>query len=68
MKRVTLAISALAVFAFSAGMAAAQMEPIPNPPETHHTTHKSTAHHSTHHTTSHHKTAKAPAAPTPAPQ
>jgi hypothetical protein len=36
MKKVTLAISALAVLTFSAGVAAAQMEPIPNPPETHH--------------------------------
>jgi len=36
MKRVTLAISALAAFALSAGMAVADMQPIPNPPEHHH--------------------------------
>ncbi|HZC15547.1 MAG TPA: hypothetical protein VE309_02190 [Caulobacteraceae bacterium] len=36
MKRVTLAISALAAFSLTAGMALAQMQPIPNPPETHH--------------------------------
>jgi hypothetical protein len=36
MKRVTLAISALAAFSLTAGMAIAQMQPIPNPPEDHH--------------------------------
>jgi Spy/CpxP family protein refolding chaperone len=45
MKKVTLAISALAAFALSAGMAAAQMEPIPNPPEGHHMM----MHHMSHH-------------------
>jgi|HubBroStandDraft_4_1064222.scaffolds.fasta_scaffold387230_2 hypothetical protein len=33
MKLVTLAITSLAAVAFSAGLAAAQMQPIPNPPD-----------------------------------
>jgi len=33
MKPVTLAITSLAAVAFSAGLAAAQMQPIPNPPD-----------------------------------
>jgi hypothetical protein len=36
MTRVILAISTLAAFSLTAGMAAAQMQPIPNPPENHH--------------------------------
>jgi Spy/CpxP family protein refolding chaperone len=52
MKKVTLAISALAVFAFTAGVAAAQMQPIPNPPENHMMSH----HHvkQKHHMSKHH--------------
>jgi Spy/CpxP family protein refolding chaperone len=33
MKLVTLAITSLAAVAFSAGLATAQMQPIPNPPD-----------------------------------
>jgi len=65
MKKVTLAISALAVLTFSAGVAAAQMEPIPNPPETHHMlghkSHKVIVHHHTQHTPLHHHHVTAPA-------
>jgi hypothetical protein len=50
MKRVTLAISALAAFALSAGMAVADMQPIPNPPEHHHMM----THHHHHHVIVHH--------------
>jgi Spy/CpxP family protein refolding chaperone len=45
MKRVTLAISALTAFALSAGMAVADMQPIPNPPERHHMTMRHHHHH-----------------------
>ena len=38
MKLATLTITAAAVL-LSAGVAAAQMQPIPNPPETHHMAH-----------------------------
>jgi hypothetical protein len=47
MKMATLAISALAAFALTAGVASAQMQPIPNPPETPH--HHGPAHHHGHH-------------------
>jgi Spy/CpxP family protein refolding chaperone len=63
MKKVTLAISALAVLTFSAGVAAAQMEPIPNPPESHHMmthhSHKVVVRHHTQHTPLHHHHVKA---------
>ena len=64
MKKVTLAISALAVLTFSAGVAAAQMEPIPNPPENHHMmmhhkSHTVIVHHHTQHTPRHHPHMKA---------
>jgi hypothetical protein len=56
MKRVTLAISALAAFSLTAGMAAAQMDPIPNPPETHHMMHHHMVVH--HHVVVHHHMSK----------
>ena len=54
MKLATLTVSAVAVLLLSAGVAAAQMQPIPNPPETdHHMMHH--GHHGHHHHGHHHK-------------
>jgi hypothetical protein len=36
MKLATLAVTAVSALLLSAGVAAADMQPIPNPPETHH--------------------------------
>jgi hypothetical protein len=56
MKLATLSLTAAAVFLLSAGVAAAQMQPIPNPSEDHHMMHH--GHHGMmgrhHHMTRHH--------------
>lgn len=49
MKLATLTVTAAAAFLLSAGFAAADMQPIPNPPETHHM-----MHHGHHHMMKHH--------------
>jgi hypothetical protein len=49
MKLVTLSLAAATAFLLSAGVAAADMQPIPNPPETHHP-----MHHGRHHGMGHH--------------
>ena len=49
MKLVTLVISTVAALAFSAGLASAQMQPIPNPPERPHHHHGMVGNHGRHH-------------------
>jgi hypothetical protein len=55
MRITTLAISAIVAFALSAGLASAQMQPIPNPPDVpHHHGMMAHWHHHHHHHRGHH--------------
>jgi hypothetical protein len=59
MKLATLTVSAVAALLLSAGIAAAQMQPIPNPPETHHAMPQGHHHGGHHHHVRHHHGHKA---------
>lgn len=54
MKLATLSLTAVAALLLSAGVAAADMQPIPNPPESHHMMHHGHHHMMKHHHGHHH--------------